>query len=145
MFKDTITYTDFNGNTQSKDLYFHMSSPELLSMEFQEDGTELSKQMESILASENKGAMIEIMQDFIKKSYGIKSEDGQRFIKSPEVLDEFLQSEAYNAFFMKLFSEENYMVKFITGIIPNNVQALASSDSKADLIQKFKDREANQA
>lgn len=120
MFKDTIIYTDFNGNEQTKDLYFHLSSTELLNLEYSVEGN-WSNYLNEILASGDQKKMIEIMQDLIKKSYGVKSEDGQRFVKSEEILNDFIQSEVYDAFFMKMLTNESYSEKFINGILPANL------------------------
>lgn len=148
MFKDTITYTDFNGNTQSKDLYFHLSATELLDIEYSKEGN-WSNYLTEILDKGDNGKMISVMQDLIKKSYGVKSEDGQRFMKSPDILDEFLQSEAYQVFFIKLLQSEDYANNFVEGILPKDLANLtnnsSASSSRQELIQKFKDRETNQA
>lgn len=143
MFKDTIVYTDFNGNEQTKELYFHLSSTELLNLEYSVEGM-FSNYLNEILANGDQAKMIGIMQDLIKKSYGVKSEDGQRFVKSEEIVNDFLQSEAYNVFFMKMLTDESYSEKFINGILPTNLMNQnGSSNPKSELIQKFKDREAN--
>lgn len=148
MFKDTVSYTDFNGDVHTKELYFHLSATELLDMEYSKEGT-WSKYLGEVLDSGDNGKMIFAMQDLIKKSYGVKSEDGQRFIKSPEILDEFLQSGAYQEFFMKLLANEDYSTNFVNGILPKDLSNLinknSASDSRQDLIQKFKDREVNRA
>lgn len=148
MFKDTIAYTDFNGNAQTKELYFHLSATELLDIEYSKEGT-WSSYLTEILDKGDNGKMIAVMKDLIKKSYGVKSEDGQRFVKSEEILNEFLQSEAYQAFFMKLLQSEDYANTFVNGILPKNLANLADknsgTDARQELIQKFKDREANRA
>ena len=51
-------------------------------------------------------------------AYGQKSADGRRFVKSEELTQEFLQTEAYSELFIKLLTDENAASDFINGIIP---------------------------
>ena len=52
------------------------------------------------------------------KAYGQKSADGRRFIKSPELANEFAQTEAYSQLFMELATDADAASKFVNGIVP---------------------------
>ena len=54
----------------------------------------------------------------ILKSYGQKSIDGKRFIKSKELSEEFAQTEAYSTLFMELATNAEEASKFVNGIVP---------------------------
>ena len=42
---------------------------------------------------------MEFFEDLIKKAYGVKSEDGRRFMKSEEISRSFMESPAYEILF----------------------------------------------
>ena len=120
MIKKTITYTDYDGNERTEDFYFNLSKPELIEMQTSEAGG-LEKKIEKISKEQDVKKIIELMKDIIKKSYGVKSDDGKRFIKNQEVLDEFMQSEAYSELFMSLATNANEASDFINGILPKGL------------------------
>ena len=59
-----------------------------------------------------------LFKQIILKSYGQKSPDGRRFIKSDELSTEFSQTEAYNVLYMELSQDAEKAAEFIKGIIP---------------------------
>ena len=120
MIKKTITYEDYDGNKRTEDFYFNLSKPELIEMQTSEAGG-LEKKIEKITQEQDLKKIIELMKEIIQKSYGVKSDDGKRFIKNQEVLDEFMQSEAYSELFMSLATDANAASDFINGILPKGL------------------------
>ena len=120
MIKKTITYTDYDGNERTEDFYFNLSKPELIEMQASETGG-LEKKIEKISKEQDIKKIIELMKEIIKKSYGVKSDDGKRFIKNDEILDEFMQSEAYSELFMALATDADAASEFINGILPKGL------------------------
>jgi hypothetical protein len=120
MIKKTISYTDYDGNERKEDFYFNLSKPELIEMQTSEAGG-LEKKIEKISKEQDVAKIIELMKDIIQKSYGVKSDDGKRFIKNQEILDEFMQSEAYSELFMELATDANAASDFINGILPKGL------------------------
>ena len=118
MFSDKITYEDFNGNTQTKEVFFNLSKMEALALD--SEGPEgYAKKLQAVA---DEGDMIQILdafKDIVKKAYGVKSEDGKRFIKSDEEFAKFEESPAYDEFMMKLITEEDYALDFILGALPS--------------------------
>lgn len=53
------------------------------------------------------------------RSYGVPSPDGRKFMKSKEITEDFLQTEAYNNFFMELVTDAGKAADFIQDILPN--------------------------
>ena len=71
------------------------------------------------------------MSDIDLKSYGEKSADGRRFVKSEELSKEFTQTNAYSQLFMKLATDDKAAVAFINGIIPESMrERVAENDSE---------------
>ena len=128
MFKETVTYEDFNGDMQTDILYFNLSKSEMMDMEASVEGG-YAKFLEEIVKSEDKVSIMNAFLDLIKKSYGIKSEDGKRFIKNEVIVSEFEQSLAFEAFFEKLLNgDETYVNSFVTGIMPKDLVSKMSAN-----------------
>lgn len=117
MLKKTITYTDYNGTERKEDFYFNLSKAELMEMEMGVDGG-LSAMVEKIIAAQNTPQLIKLFKELILKSYGEKSADGKRFIKSEELSTAFSQTEAYSDLYMQLATNADEASKFVNGIVP---------------------------
>lgn len=120
LLKKTITYTDFDGKDVSEDHYFHLSKADLVEMEMSYKGG-LHAHLEKIVASEDGGEIINEFKKLILQSYGRKSEDGRRFIKTKELREEFYSSEAYSELFMELCTNAEVAAEFVNGIVPGGL------------------------
>lgn len=118
MFKETITYTDYNGQERTEDFYFHLGKNELTTMEFSTAGG-FSEMVKRAAATVDMPTLIKIFENMIQKAYGVKSPDGRQFIKNQEVLDAFVQTPAYEELYMKLAMDSDYAAKFVNQLIPN--------------------------
>ena len=117
MIKETITYTDYNNVERTEDYYFNRTKAEIMEMEMSTKGG-LAEMIQRIVAAQDQPAIIKIFKDLIIKAYGVKSLDGKRFIKNEEVVNEFVQTEAYSQLFMKLATDADAAAKFVNGIVP---------------------------
>lgn len=122
MLKKTITYEDFNGTPVVEDHYFHLTKADLIEMEMGHKGG-LHEYLQKIVDSEDGKAIISEFKKLILGSYGKKSEDGRRFIKTQELRDEFLSSEAYSTMFLELCTNADKAAEFVNGIIPAGLDA----------------------
>ena len=120
MYKETIKYTDYDNNEREEDFYFNLNKAELTEMQMSTEGG-LEKRIQKIVSSQNGKEIMALFKEIILKAYGVKSDDGKRFIKNQEVRDEFEQSEAYSELFMKLVTDADAAQKFINGIIPKDI------------------------
>lgn len=78
----------------------------------------IEQKLRMMIATSDNETIVKTFKDLILDSYGIKSEDGKRFIKSKELRDQFEQSEAYSEFFMSMLAnEDDIQSKFINGVI----------------------------
>lgn len=125
MFKDTITYTDYNGTVRQEDLYFNLNDAEMIILDNKTPGG-LHNKLEVIAKTMDNVQIMDYFMMLVAESYGVKSDDGKRFVKSPELFEEFKQTEAFNVFFMKLLQEDGFADRFIAGILPN----VSESDMK---------------
>ena len=120
MLKKTITYVDYNGVERTEDFYFNLSKAEVAEMELSVQGG-FSKMLEEIIASKDNVQIVNLFKQMVLKSYGEKSPDGRRFIKSEEIAQAFAQTEAYSEIFMELALNEDKAAEFVNGIMPANL------------------------
>lgn len=121
MFKKTITYTDYNDVERTETFFFNLTKAEVLEMELGTVGG-LGAMIQGVIDAKDTPALIKIFKDLVLKSYGIKSVDGKRFIKSPELAQEFSQTEAYSDIFMELATNDEEAAKFVKGITPQGLE-----------------------
>lgn len=121
MYKKTINYTDFNGNDRKEDFYFNLSKAEILKMNFEQNGG-LANMIDRIINTQDVKALMSIFDDIVTRSYGVKSDDGRRFIKTDELTEAFKQTEAYSELFVELIGTDGAAAEFINGIIPQKVR-----------------------
>jgi hypothetical protein len=117
MIKKTITYTDYNGTERTEDAYFNLTKAEITKMELSIKGG-LAEMIKRIVEAQDTPAIIEVFEDLIKRSYGVKTPDGRGFLKRPEDLEAFMATEAYSQLFMELATDADAASKFVNGIVP---------------------------
>lgn len=117
MFAEKISYEDYNGDERTETFYFHFSKNEAFRMENSVQGG-LSTQLQNYVDSKDIPNLVSFFEKMILGSYGIKSEDGKRFMKSEDISRSFKESPAYDILLDKILTEEGYAEKFIQGITP---------------------------
>lgn len=130
MLKREITYEDFNGETVTEVFYFNIAKPELVELEVEVEGG-FSTWIQGIIDANDKRVLIEQFKRLVLMAYGQKSEDGKRFIKSPELSKEFSQTNAYNVLFMELATDDSVAASFIMGVLPKDMAAQVASGTAA--------------
>lgn len=120
MLKKTITYEDYNGVERTEDFYFNLTKAEIMEMEMGTSGG-MAEMIQRIVKAQDAPAIIKIFKDLVLKAYGQKSPDGKRFIKSDELREEFVQTEAYSQIFMELATDADAAAKFVNGIMPAGI------------------------
>jgi hypothetical protein len=128
MIKKTIEYTDYNGHNRTEDFYFNLSKAEILEMELSTEGG-LEEMGRKLIENDDLMNSIKIFKNLILKSYGIKSEDGKRFIKSEELAREFSQTEAYSNLFTELATDTDAAAAFFNGVIPSDLEKAISDQN----------------
>lgn len=134
MLKKTIKYEDFDGNQREEDFYFNLTKTELMQMQLGTDGG-LQKKIEKIISAQDTKQIIDIFKTIILESYGEKSDDGKRFIKSKELSDAFSQTPAYDILFMELATDDKAAANFINGVIPAGLDTSAVEQKKLEVVK----------
>lgn len=125
MLKKVITYTDYDGEERTEAFYFNLSKAELLDMELYSQGKYTERLQEIIDAKDHK-AIVNTFKDLIYKSYGVKSDDGRRFVKSEEATKAFTETEAFSELYLELATNADAAAAFAIGILPKDLQESAS-------------------
>lgn len=125
MYKKVIKYTDYNGVDREETFYFNLNKAELVKWEGSTSGG-MKALYDQIIQTEDKEALIGLFETIIQRSYGEKSIDGKRFMKSPEILANFTSTEAYSNLFMELASDDKAATAFMNGIMPADLLAEAA-------------------
>ena len=135
MLKKIITYTDYNGVERTEPFYFNLSKAELMEMELGVTGG-MTEMLNKIINAKDGPSLMKTFKEMIMKSYGIKSDDGKRLIKSEELSIAFTQTEAYSVLFMELITDDKAAADFVNGIIPNEIQAevAAQTENKDEVV-----------
>ena len=117
MLKKTIKYTNYFGEEIEEDFYFNLTKAELMEMELSErNGFEAM--VKKIIQEKDSKKLISLFKEMILKAYGVRSDDGKRFIKSDQLREEFSQTEAYSNLFVELASDAEAASAFVNGIVP---------------------------
>lgn len=136
MLKQTITYTDFNGNERTEDFYFNFTKIELLEMEANSGSDRSYSDMLLSLIEEKDMMKIALtMKTLLLAAYGEKSEDGKRFVKTQELREAFESSPAFDELYFEIATNADKAAEFVNGVIPKNL--LNQMDSEpAELAKK---------
>lgn len=124
MHKEIITYNDLNGVQRIEDFYFDLSKPEIVKMQASTKGG-YDVQLKSIAASLDGAKIMDFFENFISKSFGVKSEDGRRFMKSSEISRSFMETPAYEVLFEKLVTDDKYAADFVNAVMRSKGNAAA--------------------
>lgn len=124
-----ITYEDYDGVSHTEDFYFGLNKAELLELTFSKDGG-YEKYLTRIINARDTKALFAEFKSIILASYGVKSDDGKRFIKNPELTEAFTQTEAYSSLFMELATDTDAMTRFVIGVLPADVREKAEEARK---------------
>lgn len=131
MLKKTISYTDYNDVKREEDFYFNLTETELAEMQLEVTGG-LASMLQAIVKAQDIPTIAKLFKQIILKSYGQKSPDGRRFIKSEELSIEFSQTGAYNVLYMELSQDAEKASEFITGIIPAKYREAVASEAEPE-------------
>lgn len=117
MYQWKHEYVDYNGNKRNETFYFNFTKAEIQDLEFRTPGG-IQNYLTSIINTMDGQKIADFFKILIQKSYGIKDPEGRRFIKSQEIVDSFVQTEAYSDLYMQLATDDKAAAEFFNGIFP---------------------------
>ena len=121
MIKKTVTYKDYNEVERTESFYFHFNEAEILDMEMSVEGG-FAERVQRIVDSKDQSSLLKVIKNFVLDAYGVKSENGKRFIKNDEVKAEFVECPAYSMIFMELVTNDELAAEFVNGVVPDSMK-----------------------
>lgn len=124
MFKKTVTYKDFNDVEHVEDVYFHMMAPEFADLEFNpifEHEGGMSDYIKTAMRTGEGQKVYTFFKLMIVNSYGRRSEDGSEFVKNEKFTEKFLNSRAYEEFFMWLVENPKNAESYFNSLVPEKL------------------------
>lgn len=138
MLMKTIKFEDWDGVEREETFYFNLSEAELMELELGTTGG-FTKMMKTIVNKKDVPKLMATFKELILKSYGEKSLDGRRFVKSKELSEEFMQTPAYDSLFIELITNAKAASDFVNGIVPKK---LAEKANSAEVQEQLKNHPA---
>lgn len=129
MFKIQVNYENFDGEVVQEELYFHMSVRDWMKADKDKESVGgYEKYLDSVLGKlpedekelgdlRNAVEILGVFEDIVRRSYGVRSEDGRKFVKTEEVTEDFMDSFAYDAFLDDLLYKEGLAEKFVNSLV----------------------------
>ena len=121
MYKIREKYEDYDGNERVEEFYFNLTKAEITDMELTTEGG-MSAMLNRIIAAKDTSKLIAVFKGLILRSYGQKSPDGRRFIKSDELTKEFTETPAYSQIYLRLATDDKAATEFVNNVIPKDLQ-----------------------
>ena len=134
MYVKEIEYTDFNGITRKEKFYFNLTKAEILDMELGKTGG-LTEYIHKILEAQDTPSIMSLFKTLLLKSYGVKSDDGRRFIKNDKVREDFEQTQAFSDLYMLLALDDGEASKFVNAIVPADMAV--PEEQKAQFVKEL--------
>lgn len=120
MLKKTIKYTNYDGAEREKDFFFNLKKSELVDLQYKTSKGFITY-IEEITKAGDNSELWKAFRDIVLMAYGEKSDDGERFMKSPEISKAFEETEAFSVLIMELIEKDGAASDFINGIMPKDL------------------------
>lgn len=144
MIVKTIEWENLLGEKESGQFYFSISKGELVKMQMSaiDQRTEsFTDKLEKIGRYLQGKALIEVIDEVIDTSYGVRSTDGKNFIKTPQDLAFFKSTDAYSELVVELCTNSELCAEFINGVVPAKLREQANAEvAKAKTAQELREQ-----
>lgn len=133
MITENITYVDYDGETVTEEMNFHLTDFEVteIAMELPDELTDNIKTdatpvelIDAIATVLGKKGLLNFVKRMVIKAYGKKQQvlNGKpKFIKNEKITEEFANSMACHSFIMELITDNDKSNKFFANIVPEKV------------------------
>ena len=132
MITKAVTYTNFDGEKRTKNLYFHLSKIELARIDNQYDGG-VKGFLTKMIETNNNRELFKFFEDFVLLCYGEKSSDGEEFLKNDLIREKFQCHPAYDVFMCQIIQGgDKAMADFINAVIPKDLPKIDVDQANAE-------------
>lgn len=139
MIKETITYTNVDGNKETIDAYFHLTKADCIELAAGGFGERMSD-----VSNLTNNDILDIFRTLVRMSYGSRKEINGHviFTKNEEDTEIFMNSDAFGELIMKWLNDPQSASDFISKLMPND---LIEAAKKAQEAQAMHQQGANNA
>lgn len=126
MIKMVTKYHDVDGVEQTGESYFNITKREAISL--------MAKYGEDIMGYVSKLSPVEVIdffEELVLLAYGVRSEDGKKFIKNKENSEEYKQTLEFDQLILDLMVDENKSEAFVLGTLNINDEETISNIKNA--------------
>jgi hypothetical protein len=129
VLKKDITFENFDGVQVTEVHYFHIYEAELVEFLILHniDGdvqNGLKILLDDLIKKNDRAAILALFKELVVMGYGQRNpERPEKFLKTPEVLEDFKSSPAYKALYLELMTSEKAAANFLLGAIPRSMSS----------------------
>lgn len=136
MFKATVRSRSlFNDEVTTQTLYFNLSRREMMDFVKKYDGINSFRDyLDSAKTAEDVYTIVEFIDDVLGSAYGERQ--GERFVKSEVIRDNFLNGPLYEALFEKMLSDGRFAADLLTGVFPEKIMEQVKKDEEFQKAQQ---------
>lgn len=129
MFTKKIKYTDYAGETREEEFRFNMTKAEVVEWQYSIKGG-INNLFHKIINDNDQPALVTLIKDLIRRSYGEPSIDNRKFVKvrnGAPLYEDFEATPAYDILFMELVQDEAAAAAFLNGLMPDDLVAAVAA------------------
>lgn len=136
MFKATVRSRSlFNDEVTTHTLYFNLSRREMMDFVKKYDGINSFRDyLDSAKTAEDVYTIVEFIDDVLGSAYGERQ--GERFVKSEVIRDNFLNGPLYEALFEKMLTDGRFAADLLTGVFPEKIMEQVKKDEEFQKAQQ---------
>lgn len=116
MLKQRVVYTGFDGEQVEEDLYFNLSRLDLIELNQKYGNKDMVAYIDEVVKNKDVFELYSILKDIVLKAYGVRSDDGKRFIRNDKAKEEFLESLAFAQLIEDFHENDKALNNFIINI-----------------------------
>ncbi len=136
-----IKYKNADDQDRTGTYWFHISKPEMIRLNGELPGG-LSKLLTDLEGHQDGQGMFEFFEKLVFLAHGVRTDDGEGFEKSDEIVKKFKQSFAYEALFDQVTESEDKFAAFVVSILPKGFEStLAEEEAKLKVVDNDKNEE----
>lgn len=119
MLKRTITFRDIDDNEVTEEFRFNVTRSDMIDLLVEKP--ELEEKLQAMGQKMDGRAVMGLLREFIILGVGRRPEGSRQFVKSKEILNDFLFSGAYDALYWELTNDPDQADAFLTGLFPTSL------------------------
>jgi 5,10-methylene-tetrahydrofolate dehydrogenase/methenyl tetrahydrofolate cyclohydrolase len=111
---------DFDGEEVTETFGFNLSTAELAKFGLSKDN-DVQSYFQKLMEEKDVEGLIALFEDMLMRSVGRRSEDGKRFVKNQDIVNDFMQTNAFETYFNEMMNNNQVMVDFFVNVVPQNL------------------------